>query len=278
MRWEQIYNLPVYNNSGETIPSYAITQISNWQDGVLDDEFFSCSKPNGSGKSFIINSDRAIAVPGPDNSGTGRGTQSPGVYVRYSGTTPVAGQEWGPVASNWAITAAGTGYLIIGDVTTIGGVDVVRVSPIQATDAALAIGIFIDTVPAASIAVGGSDPSYTLTFTHGYTADSVLLLRLKENRTGWEFELDDSDEPKKVGGVNFSFSRLRASQTDPITQLGFVKTLSIEDVDTEVFIPANWDMSSLLGFDQNSDPSQVPYHLYATSEFRLNARPCEEAP
>lgn len=121
-----LYDLPFINTAGETIPPFAIMQVgSGWTDANQRD-YFNAAKPNGNGKKFLINGPLSIATT--TNANDGMGTDKPGVYVRYSGSTPTAGQEWGPVASSWAITSAGTGYLIIGDVTTVGGVAVVRVA------------------------------------------------------------------------------------------------------------------------------------------------------
>ena len=88
-----LYDLPFYNDSGETIPAYAIFQIgSGWTDANSRD-YFNAAKPNGSGKKFLINGPLSIA-----STSDGMASDRPGVYVQYSGSTPTAGQEWGPVA------------------------------------------------------------------------------------------------------------------------------------------------------------------------------------
>lgn len=144
---------------------------------------------------------------------------------------------------------------------------------------ALVTGLIFATIPAANYTLSGGLPSIVLAGTHGYTANSVAILTLNDAKTSWILEVDEaSGDPLVIGGVNFSNSRARASIADPVLMLGYRDTISIADVDTEVFIPTNWDMSSLFGFDKASDPSQVPYHLMDDKEFRLNARECEPAP
>lgn len=128
-----LYPYPFINSSGETIPPFAIMQVgSGWTDANQRD-YFNATKPNGSGKKFLING--PLSIPITSIARDGMASDLPGVYVRYSGSTPTAGQEWGPVASSWAISASGTGYLIIGDATTIDGAAVVRVANIPATNA-----------------------------------------------------------------------------------------------------------------------------------------------
>lgn len=124
-----LYDLPFVNSAGESIPDYAIMQVgSGWTDANSRD-YFNATKPNGSGKKFLINGPLAIATT--TNANDGMASDKPGVYVRYTGSTPVAGEEWGPVSGSWAISASGSGYLIIGDVTAIGDAAVVRVAPIS---------------------------------------------------------------------------------------------------------------------------------------------------
>lgn len=128
----EFYPYPFINAAGETVPAYAIMQVGVGWTEANNRDYFNAVKPNGSGKKFLINS--PLAVSTTTNENDGMATDLPGVYVRYTGSTPTAGQEWGPVASSWAIAASGSGYLIIGDATIIDGVSVVRVAAIAATN------------------------------------------------------------------------------------------------------------------------------------------------
>lgn len=138
-------------------------------------------------------------------------------------------------------------------------------------NSALVLGVIVATIPAASIVVAGSAPDETVAVTHGYTATSAIITKLKTDKTGWEHEVVAGDT-RKIGCVNFSFSRLRASTAHPIGALGYVETLSIADVDTEVFVPVNWDLTSLFG--HNVAVVQVPYKDPASKEFKLDAEEC----
>lgn len=135
----------------------------------------------------------------------------------------------------------------------------------------LLLGLFVDTIPAAAYTVSGTTPSFSVTATHGYTADAVIVMRRKDDLTGWEAEPSDTDV-LIVGGVNLSQSRLRASVARPVPMLGYLDTLVITDEAFDVFVPVNWDQSSLYGFDFALP--QVPYHTEDSAEFILDAEDC----
>jgi hypothetical protein len=136
----------------------------------------------------------------------------------------------------------------------------------------LIVGVFIETIPAATLSVTGSLPSLTITHVHGYAANAVILLRRKSDGSGWEADLDANDNPKVVGGVNHALSRLRASQSNPVALLGYVESLTVSSEDVQAFVPANWDNRSLFGFDKATH--QSPYHADDSDEFILGAEDC----
>lgn len=167
---------------------------------------------------------------------------------------------------------AGTGFPIIWKESGTGAGKWAVVSLSKPGGTTLTIGVFIDTIPAASIVVAGSVPNQTLTITHGYTADAVIIAKKKADGTGWDHEEVD-DETRLIGGVNLSFSRLRAAPTTPVAMLGYIESLTIADEPTDVFVPVNWEMRSLHGYVVGD--IQVPFKDAASEEFQLNSEPCE---
>ncbi len=118
-----LYDLPFYNDSGETIPAYAVMQVDEWKDDANDRDYFRVIKPDGTGATFILNGPLEVA----DNS-DGMGTRHDGMPARYASGTPTVDQTWGPTSSSWDLASSGTGFNIIGGLETIGGVTIVRVS------------------------------------------------------------------------------------------------------------------------------------------------------
>ncbi len=146
----QPYNLPFYNASGETVPPFAVMQVDFWQ-VANNREYFRVRKPNGSGRQYIINGPYEI----PYN-GDGMGSRSPGVQASYNNAaTPAVDQEWGPVSGSWLLTSGGSGYVITGDLETVGSVSVVRVSE---TGAASGNVIYAQVNEASGVASG--DPTF----------------------------------------------------------------------------------------------------------------------
>ncbi len=118
-----LYDLPFYNDSGETIPAYAVMQVDEWKDDANDRDYFRVIKPDGTGATFILNGPLEVA----DNS-DGMGTRHDGMPARYASGTPTVDQTWGPASSSWDLASSGTGFNIVGGLETIGGVTIVRVS------------------------------------------------------------------------------------------------------------------------------------------------------
>lgn len=118
-----LYDLPFYNNSGEAIPAYAIMQVEEWKDDANDRDYFRVKKPDGDGKTYIINGPLEIAI-----AGDGMGTRKDGAPARYLSGTPAADEEWGPVNASWYLSASGSGINIVGGVETIGGATIARVA------------------------------------------------------------------------------------------------------------------------------------------------------
>lgn len=109
------YNKGVKNLSGQVVPPWAVVQIIG-APAVNAEEFYSVSQPNGASKAkYLLNGPQSIAI-----GGYGACTDTYPAGVLWAGVTPPAiGVEWGPVVGSWAMSASGTGFLILGGVTTI---------------------------------------------------------------------------------------------------------------------------------------------------------------
>lgn len=118
-----LYDLPFYNNSGETIPAYAIMQVDEWKDDANDRDYFRVKKPDGDGKTYIINGPLEIAA-GSD----GMGSRKDGILARYLSGTPAADEEWGPTSGSWYLSSSGSGLNIVGGNETIALATVTRVA------------------------------------------------------------------------------------------------------------------------------------------------------
>lgn len=103
------------NDSGETIPAFAIIQISEATKLGNKRLQASAQKPDGSdGATHIVNG----PVPVEDGK-TGHGTIDHFVWVKYTGGPPAAGDEWGP-DDDWGIESGGGGFLVLNVNTTAG--------------------------------------------------------------------------------------------------------------------------------------------------------------
>lgn len=103
--WDPI---PVYNNSGEDIPAFAVVQLTeDHTDGAVN-----VVKPTVNGVRYVLVNGPA-AIP---TGGTGQAFASPRVVVAYDAAagTPVVGDEWGSVANSWLLGAVPGGFLVFG--------------------------------------------------------------------------------------------------------------------------------------------------------------------
>lgn len=138
----------------------------------------------------------------------------------------------------------------------------------------LLLGLFVKTIDAAVYSVTGTTPAFTVTATPGYEEDAVIVMQRAGDNTGWEAEPSDTDV-RVVAGVNLSQSRLRASTARPIPLLGYLDTIAISGDTYDIFVPTNWDQSSLFGFDFALP--QIPYHDADSAEFILDAQDCGDS-
>lgn len=92
--YSEYFPLRFINTSGETIPAYAVMQISGWED---KDElgFLKVKKPDGEGKIYILNGTRPVA-----SNKTGRATSAlnrMGAFALFDDAeTPEVDEQWGP--------------------------------------------------------------------------------------------------------------------------------------------------------------------------------------
>lgn len=115
--YSEYFPLRFINTSGETIPAYAVMQISGWED---KDElgFLKVKKPDGEGKIYILNGTRPVA-----SNKTGRATSAlnrMGAFALFDDAeTPEVDEQWGPEDDEWHLKKGGEGFFIIGDVKGI---------------------------------------------------------------------------------------------------------------------------------------------------------------
>lgn len=99
------------NGSGEDIPPYGIIQIDGVTNIAANREFVDAIKVSDPEYPWMVNGPVEV-VDG------GYGQASPRFAPQWmaydSGTgTPAAGDEWGPVAGNWKLSADGTGVRVL---------------------------------------------------------------------------------------------------------------------------------------------------------------------
>lgn len=114
----QINWLPVYNNSGETIPAFAPMRIS----GMVASTFeFSVSKPNANDAVSNILFNGPVEIP---SGSYGMATADMPATVRYDTAdgTPSNGDEWGVASGGWYLKNARAGFLIQGVIDSSNGV------------------------------------------------------------------------------------------------------------------------------------------------------------
>lgn len=119
--------IPFKNAAGETIPAYAVMQVS----GVLSagGKTLSVVKPDGSRKRvFMLNGPSDVALGG---FGWGR-MHSPTAYALYdtSSGTPAYGELWGPTTT-WKLSKSQSGFEVIGGNTGAVGSERTRVKQIS---------------------------------------------------------------------------------------------------------------------------------------------------
>ncbi len=100
--------VPVYNGSGEMIPSCALARVT----AVSSAGVVAVDKPDTDDDGCVIVLGFTI-VP---SAGTGQGTFDPRVVVAYEEAdgTPAAGEEWGAAAGSWKLRSGKTGFRILG--------------------------------------------------------------------------------------------------------------------------------------------------------------------
>lgn len=114
----QINWLPVYNDSGETIPAFAAMRISGIVASTLE---FKVAKPNSNNAVNNILFNGPVEIPAAS---FGIGTADTPAGVRYDTAdgTPSNGDEWGVSSADWKLRNARNGFLIQGVIDSSVGI------------------------------------------------------------------------------------------------------------------------------------------------------------
>lgn len=189
------YPLDVLNESGETIPGFAVMQISGWESDRNGRDYIKVKKPDGDGTMFLLNSPFPI-----ENDKIGRANESGRVYGLYdSGDgTPAVDESWGPESGSWKLKKDNSGFFIIGDHKGTGDNARVRVKL-----AASAGGGGVVAVDATISAAGWNSATNTRTpetFTYYKFVDDVLDFEHEYTGTSdWPVSIPvDSDKIKFI--------------------------------------------------------------------------------
>lgn len=127
-RLNQNHWLPFRNDSGETVPPYAVMRVTGTET-VHGQTILTIGKPDGSNQNwYAINGPGQIAA----NSIAGC-TLSPSAIIRVESGTPSNGDEWGPSSGNWGIGSSGSRFFIFGSKTS--GRNLNLVEAVQTTSA-----------------------------------------------------------------------------------------------------------------------------------------------
>lgn len=98
------------NNSGETVPPHAIMQIQSVSGVPVDmAQLVTINKPNSTTSQYIVNGPLSV-----EDQKQGRARLASPLIIRFTGTTPVLGDDVGPSASSWAVSTSGSGYVALG--------------------------------------------------------------------------------------------------------------------------------------------------------------------
>ncbi len=98
---------PFWNVSGETIPAYAVMQVTGRRSGVTGGTILECSKPDGTGTVYAANGQFQVLDDKP-----GRCTLDWPAAVLATDTGEV-----GPVSGSWEMEESGGGWHTIGAIT-----------------------------------------------------------------------------------------------------------------------------------------------------------------
>ena len=98
------------NGSSETIPAFAIMQVSSVAGVPVDQaQIVTVVKPTGTTGPFIINGPRSVRA-----GKYGQARSHGAMVLAYSGGAPSAGATVGPSAGSWYVSTSGTGYTVLG--------------------------------------------------------------------------------------------------------------------------------------------------------------------
>lgn len=111
-----------YNASGEAIPPYACMEVTDAQD-VTSRYVVEVSKPTGDTNEagYLFNGPTSIPA---SKTGMGYTASDPAWSIYDTGSSPVNGEEWGPISGSWEIGPTGLGFIIVGGAN--GGKVIVR--------------------------------------------------------------------------------------------------------------------------------------------------------
>lgn len=112
-KFESIYDKPVRNASGTTIPPYAIMQVVGGATATTDEVYQVAQAASGGNRKYLINSPLPIDAGEPGHATD----QYPAIcaYEFGSGSpVPVPGELWGPFGG-FRLSTDGSGFLIVGE-------------------------------------------------------------------------------------------------------------------------------------------------------------------
>jgi hypothetical protein len=146
------YNVDVLNESGETIPGFAVMQVSGWEAGRSGRDYVKVTKPDGAGAIYLLNSPFPIA-----DDKIGRATAANNCYALFNDAeTPATSEAWGPEADSWKLAKGATGFLVVGDDKGTGANARVRVSFATGSGATIVYGT-ISVVSGTDITIESAD-------------------------------------------------------------------------------------------------------------------------
>jgi hypothetical protein len=118
------YKIKFLNESGETIPGFAVMQVSGWEVDRAGQDYVKVTKPDGNGEVFLLNSPFPVA-----DDKIGRATDESFCYALYDDAdTPAVDEAWGPEADSWKLKKDNSGFFIVGDEKGAGANARVRVA------------------------------------------------------------------------------------------------------------------------------------------------------
>lgn len=100
--------VPFRNDSGETVPPYAVLRITG-QVVIQGDAIFTCAKPNSDQQKWYgVNGSGQVVA-----NAIGEMTMTPQCIARYQGSSPGVGDAYGPQNNNWNLVSGEQGFFAL---------------------------------------------------------------------------------------------------------------------------------------------------------------------